>query len=60
MTDDKDWYFDLSDHTVQQGKAARGANRLGPYPTKAAAEQALEIARARNKAADDSEDRWND
>ena len=59
MADDKDWFFCLSDHTVRQGKQARGVDRMGPYPSKQAAEQALEIARARNKAADDADKKWD-
>ncbi|WP_024793210.1 hypothetical protein [Tomitella biformata] len=60
MSDDNDWYFCLSDHTVRQGKESRGLDRMGPYPSEAAAAQALEIARARNKAADDADSRWDE
>lgn len=59
MSDDNDWYFNLNDHTVSQGKKSRGADRMGPYPTEAAAHQALEIARARVQAADDADEEWD-
>ncbi|MDG3011907.1 hypothetical protein G4X40_17335 [Rhodococcus sp. D2-41] len=57
--EDQGWYYCLSDHTVRQGKQARGLDRLGPYPDRATAERALEIAAARNKSADEADDRWN-
>lgn len=60
MSEDNEWYFCLSDHTVRRGKESRGLDRMGPYPSEAAAEQALEIARARNKAADDADARWEE
>ncbi len=60
MSDDNDWYFCPSDHSVRRGKESRGLDRMGPYPSKAAAEQALEIARARTKAADDADARWEE
>lgn len=60
MSDDKQWYFCLSDHTVRRGKESRGLDRMGPYPSEAAAAQALEIARARSKAADDADAKWDE
>ena len=54
-----EWYFSLDDHTVHKGKSTRSLNRMGPYPDEATARQALEIAKARNKQADDADDEWN-
>ncbi|RVW05056.1 hypothetical protein [Rhodococcus spongiicola] len=59
MRDDKQWYFDLSDGSVHQGKDSDVFNRMGPYPDRASAERALQIAAERNKAADDADDEWN-
>ncbi|MFF2086178.1 FUSC family protein [Nocardia sp. NPDC058176] len=57
MADDNaQWYYCLKHHTAEQGKTCWYGDRMGPYPDKATAEQALEIARARNKAADDEDD----
>lgn len=56
---DEQWYFNLDDHTVHQGKDPRALNRMGPYPDEATALRALEIARARNEQADDADDRWD-
>lgn len=56
--DENLWYYCLSDHSVRQGKEARGLDRMGPYPDRASAEQALEIAKARNAAADREDEKW--
>ncbi|MGP9725221.1 SPOR domain-containing protein [Corynebacterium sp. AOP40-9SA-29] len=50
---DNEWYFDTSSGEVTQGKTSGWDNRMGPYSSKQEAEQALETARARTKAADD-------
>lgn len=55
---DGDWYFCLEDHSVRKGKQARGFERMGPYPDEATARNALQIAKARNKAADAADDDW--
>ncbi|SDN58006.1 hypothetical protein [Allokutzneria albata] len=54
------WYFCLKHHTAEQGKTCRGANRMGPYPDKATAERALEIARQRTERADEQDRTWAD
>ncbi|MDO3645911.1 hypothetical protein [Nocardia mangyaensis] len=57
MADDNEqWYYCLKHHTAEPGKTCWYGDRMGPYPDKATAEQALEIVRARNKAADDEDD----
>lgn len=60
MSDDDDqWYYSVSDHSVRRGKDAPALDRMGPYPTKAAAEAALATVRARNEAADAADREWN-
>lgn len=59
MSDDEQWYFRVSDKAVVQGKDAGAMDRMGPYPDRATAERALEIAAERNKAADDADDSWS-
>ncbi|WP_169813244.1 hypothetical protein [Nocardia jejuensis] len=49
------WYYNLDTHQAEQGKQGWVGNRMGPYPDKATAERALEIARERNKRADDDD-----
>ncbi|AUH69802.1 MULTISPECIES: hypothetical protein [Gordonia] len=56
MSDDDQWYFDLSTGNVTQGKIGNVFNRMGPYPDEATARRALEIAAARNAAADSQDD----
>lgn len=49
-----DWWFDLNTkQAVQDDKAGKAADRLGPYPTREAAEKALETVQQRNEAADE-------
>ena len=57
---DGDWWFDLkSKSAVQDAKAGRAADRLGPYPSREAAEQALAKVEERNAAYDANPD-WKD
>lgn len=52
-----DWWFDLSTkQVVQDDKAGKAADRLGPYPSREAAEHALETVQQRNETAD----KWDD
>lgn len=59
MAEDQ-WWFDLNTKSaVQDRKAGRAADRLGPYPSKEAAEQALTKVEERNAAYDADPD-WKD
>ena len=55
MSDTNGWYFCLTHQTVEQGKGCKGPDRMGPYPDEATAARALEIARERTRAADESD-----
>lgn len=55
---DEGWYYCTADGSVRQGKQARGLDRLGPYPDEATAGNALEIAAARTRAADEQDADW--
>ena len=51
MADDQ-WWFDLKTHSaVQDSKAGRSVDRLGPYRTREEAERALEKVEASQVAA---------
>ena len=50
----EEWYFDTETGQAEQGKATGWENRMGPYATKAEAENALERAKERNEAWDAS------
>lgn len=59
MADDQ-WWFDLKTKTaVQDRKAGRSADRLGPYASREEAERALQRVEERNEAFD-NDPRWND
>ncbi|RJQ80288.1 hypothetical protein D5S17_07380 [Pseudonocardiaceae bacterium YIM PH 21723] len=62
MSRDDEWYFCLKHNTAEPGAGCRSVDRLGPYPDKATAERALEIARERTKAEDakDRKDSWDE
>jgi hypothetical protein len=54
---DGDWWFDLNTkQAVQDDKAGKAADRLGPYATREDAEHALETVQQRNESAD----KWDD
>ncbi|MGO3328030.1 hypothetical protein [Gordonia sp. (in: high G+C Gram-positive bacteria)] len=55
MSESDEWYYQISTGEVTQGKTASVFDRMGPYPDEATARNALEIAAARNAAADDDE-----
>ncbi|WP_165841725.1 hypothetical protein [Corynebacterium heidelbergense] len=52
------WYYDTETRQVSQGVSGGFETRMGPYDSKEEAENALEIAKQRNEAADkyDEED----
>ena len=53
---DEQWYYRISTGEVTRGKIADVFDRMGPYPDEATARRALEIAAARNAAADAQDD----
>jgi hypothetical protein len=60
MADEKDWWYDLTTKSaVQDSKAGKATERLGPYASRDEAEQALAKVDERN-AAYDNDPRWND
>jgi hypothetical protein len=55
-----DWWYDLKTKSaVQDARAGKSADRLGPYPSQEEAERALEKVAERNEAFD-HDPRWND
>jgi hypothetical protein len=55
-----DFYWCLDHHTVEEREGCRADNRLGPYPSREAAEQALKTVQERNEKADAEDRRWNE
>lgn len=57
---DGQWWYDLkSKSAVQDERAGKSADRLGPYESREAAERALEKVAERNETFD-HDPRWND
>ena len=52
MAHENEFYFCLKHNAVEGWDGCRSADRLGPYPDRASAEHALEIAEERTRAAD--------
>ena len=53
-----EWYYNIETKQVEQGLVSDWTKRIGPYPTKEAAEHALEIAAGRNAAWEEADRRW--
>ncbi len=49
MSDEQRWWFCLKHMAVEPDAGCPGKDRLGPYPTREAAANALETARRRNE-----------
>lgn len=61
MTDEPtQFWFNLTTHEVSEGREAPWTSRMGPYPTREAAEAALVKARARTAEWDEDEAREDD
>ncbi|MGH3365011.1 MAG: hypothetical protein ACRDOW_09795 [Nocardioidaceae bacterium] len=54
-----EYWFCLTHHRVEGEEGCRSADRLGPYPSEAAAARALESVEERNEAWD-NDPAWND
>ena len=52
-----EFWFDTRNGQVDEGHRAPAAHLMGPYPTRQAAERALESARARTEAWDEEDRR---
>ena len=53
------YYFCLKHHAVEGAEGCSASDRLGPYPSRAEAERALEKVRERNEQWD-NDPNWND
>jgi hypothetical protein len=60
MSDDDEYWFCVRHHTVEHGdEMCPAIDRLGPYPSRAEAQQALEKAEARNREWDAEDEDWD-
>jgi len=53
------WYYCLNHKAVEPAEGCRAVDRLGPYPDKATAERAVELARERTEQEDKRDAEWN-
>lgn len=52
-----EFYYNTETRQVEQGKQSTWSHLMGPYPTREAAQHALEKARARSEAWDEADRR---
>lgn len=55
-TETSPWFYCLRHHTVEGPVGCKAKDRLGPYPTREAAEHALDKVKERNATWEHSED----
>lgn len=53
-----EYYLNTRTGKVEKGKRSGWIDRMGPYPTRAAAQDAYAIARERNVISDEAEKKW--
>ncbi len=58
MSDEREYYYNLQTRQVEEGKISGADDRMGPYPTREAAQQALDAAGARNAMWDEADRKW--
>jgi hypothetical protein len=54
----EEWYFCVRHHVVEARVGCPDKDRLGPYPTRADAQAALDKVEQRNDRWDDDDDEW--
>ncbi|HEY8455326.1 MAG TPA: hypothetical protein VIL34_07010 [Actinopolymorphaceae bacterium] len=59
MSEPERWYFCLRHYQVEPQQGCKGSDRLGPYPSRDDAENALAKVAERNEQWD-NDPRWND
>lgn len=60
MADEGSWWYDLNTKSaVQDSKAGKATERLGPYASREQAEQAIQRVEERNESYD-NDPRWPD
>lgn len=60
MTDGTEFYYNLSTGSVEEGRQSPGSELMGPYPSRAQAQQALTTAAARNEKWDEDDEAWEE
>ncbi|WP_298456855.1 SPOR domain-containing protein [uncultured Cellulomonas sp.] len=52
-----EYWYNTATHEVEEGRRSSWRNLMGPYPTRAAAQAALDLAAARTEAWDEEDRR---
>ena len=58
MTEGTEYYYNLSTGEVEEGAQSAATDRMGPYASRAEAEQALRTAAKRNEEWEQEDDAW--
>ncbi len=57
---DAEYWYNPSTGEVEQGRQSPWTDRMGPYPTREAAQEALDQAARRTEAWDEEDRRWRE
>jgi hypothetical protein len=57
---DEQWFYCFTHDTVEPLEGCRAADRLGPYPDRATAARAVELAHERTAANDRADEAWEE
>ena len=58
MTEGTEYYYNLSTGQVEEGAQSPAPDRMGPYASRAEAEQALSTAAKRNEKWEQDDEAW--
>ncbi|MGO1947931.1 MAG: SPOR domain-containing protein [Brachybacterium tyrofermentans] len=58
MTDGTEFFYNLSTGSVEEGRQSPATDLMGPYASRAEAQQALKTAAARNEKWEQDDDAW--
>ncbi|MGO1977962.1 SPOR domain-containing protein [Brachybacterium tyrofermentans] len=58
MTDGTEFFYNLSTGSVEQGRQSPVTDLMGPYASRAEAQQALKTAASRNEKWEQDDDAW--
>ncbi|SDZ83644.1 hypothetical protein SAMN02910418_00343 [Bowdeniella nasicola] len=55
-----EYYYVIATGEVEEGRQSGASGRMGPYPTREAAEHAMQIAKERNEKWEEEDREWNE
>lgn len=60
MAGPAEFYYNLTNGTVEEGRQSHGSELMGPYASREEAQRALDKAAARNEKWEDEDEKWED